>query len=108
MEQVGGKPRLRVLIVARPPVARAGLRGLLAEVPGVSVVGAARSLDDVGERLAEGEVDVVLGSWDGGNLDLAVALVELLATEGRPLVLLGDAPAPADLGALVRVGLRGF
>jgi DNA-binding NarL/FixJ family response regulator len=108
MDLPGERGSLRVLVVARQPMARAGLRGLLAEVPGVEVVGMARSPDEATDQARARGPDVVLGAWDRGDLDNAVALTELLASQGWPVVWLGDTPSPSDLQGLVRVGLRGF
>lgn len=99
---------LRVLIVARRPVERAGLRGLLDGVSGVSIVGVARSVEEAAQTRQSAEMDVVLAAWDEGGVEASLALTESLARDGKPLVLLGDAPAPTDLARLVRAGLRGF
>lgn len=89
-------------------MARAGLRGLLDGVPELVIVGMARSLEEAARQLQTTPADVVLGAWDEGGFDTALVLTESLARDGKPLVLLGDAPPPTDLTHLVRAGLRGF
>ncbi|MBI3976852.1 MAG: response regulator transcription factor, partial [Chloroflexi bacterium] len=99
---------LRVLIVARRPVARSGLRGLLDEQGEVAVVGQAGSVAEAGQLAIERAPDVALAIWDAGNTDEIVALAEAVGAAGAALVLLADAPSADQLSAVVRAGVRGF
>jgi DNA-binding NarL/FixJ family response regulator len=108
LDPTGTVEPLRVLVVARQALARAGLRGVLGELADVTVVGLARSADEAETLARDLRPEVVLAAWDGADADAAVALVEALAAAGTPLVLLGEPPSPPDLAALVRAGLHGF
>lgn len=101
-------PRLRVVVVARQPIGRAGLRGLLVELSDVAVVGQATSVEQATATVADLTPDVVLASWDSAGTEEALALVEAVGTLGVPLVLLGEAPGPTELSLMLRSGLRGF
>jgi DNA-binding NarL/FixJ family response regulator len=116
-EESGGSPtiaevtpwrRIGVLVVARQPVARAGLRALLAGRPEVYAVGQAGSVDDavdLAQRLAP---DAAMASWSPGELDDVLALARGLRPIGTPLLLLGDAPDPHELAvAIADGGVRG-
>lgn len=99
---------LRVLVIGRQPIARAGLRGLLGELGDTMVVGVGASFEDAGTLAADLQPDVVLATWDQGDVDGVVALAETLGAQGAPLVLFGDAPPPPDLTLALRTGVRGF
>jgi DNA-binding NarL/FixJ family response regulator len=99
---------VRVLIIGRQPIARAGLRGLLGELGDALVVGVSASFEDAVALAAEVRPDVVLAAWDQGDVDAVVALAETLGSQGAPLVLFGDAPPPPDLTLALRNGVRGF
>ncbi len=99
---------LRVLVVARQPIARAGLRGLLAEIENVVVVGQATSVDQAAGVVSDLHPDIVLASWEAAGVEEMRALAEAVGILGIPLVLLGDTPDTADLSAVLRAGVRGF
>src|ERR1700730_5714590 len=56
--------QLRIVVVARQPVVRAGLRGLVADIDGVRVVGAFALAEDALEHISDDSTDVVLAAWD--------------------------------------------
>ncbi len=101
--------RVGVLVVARQPVARAGLRSLLSGRDDVYAIGQAASVEDaidLAQRLAP---DAALGSWGLGELDEALALSRGLRPLGTPLLLLSDAPEARDVVELVQgAGVRGI
>lgn len=99
---------LRAVVVARQPIARAGLRGLLAARADVVVVGQGASTGDTAHLAADLRPDVVLAAWHAGDVEEVAALAETLGGAGTPLVLLGDLSAPVALGPLLRAGVRGF
>jgi DNA-binding NarL/FixJ family response regulator len=102
-----GTPPIRVLIVARQPIARAGLRGLLGDLGDVAIVGVTTGLREAATAAAEARPDVALAAWDGGEVEAIVALAESLGGAGTALILVGDAPPPSDLTAVLRAGARG-
>jgi DNA-binding NarL/FixJ family response regulator len=99
---------LRVLVIGRQPIARAGLRGLLGELGDALVVGVGSSIEDAGMLVSDLRPDVVLAAWEQGDVNAVVALAETLGSHGAPLVLFGDAPPPPDLTLALRNGVRGF
>ena len=103
-----GRPPLRALVVARQPLARAGLRALLTETDSISVVGQAMGHDEASTLAAEVRPDVVLAAWDDGDTVASVALTAALSSQGIPLVVVGDAPSSIELAELLRAGVRGF
>jgi DNA-binding NarL/FixJ family response regulator len=109
-------PRLRVLIIADDPLARAGLAAMLASHPDCHIAGQSGTGADMGAALEVFRPDVVL--WDLGWEPLSAAasapvsddaarglarLVEMRDT-GPPLVVLLADEAPA--AALWAVGVR--
>lgn len=100
--------QLTLLVAARQPIARAGLAGLLADRDDLAVVGQAATAEDAERQAAELRPSVVLAAWDAGHFDEVLALAEALEVTATPLVLLGEPPAPADLNAYLRRGVRGF
>ncbi len=56
---------------------------------------------------AETRPDVVVAAWDEGDSDLIVALAEAMSPHGIPLLVVGDAPTPAELAEVLRAGARG-
>jgi DNA-binding NarL/FixJ family response regulator len=97
-----------VLLLARQALARAGLRGLLAESADAVVVGQAASAEDV-ERLASGLApDLLLAAWDSGDADELTALADAQAVAHVPVVLVGEAARAPSLVSLVRAGVQGY
>jgi DNA-binding NarL/FixJ family response regulator len=97
---------LRVLVVGRQPLARAGLRGLLAERADVVIVGPVASLDEAIPLAATG-ADVALAAWDVADAEGLAALIDALAAQGVPLALVADVPSADTLADLLRAGVRG-
>src|SRR5439155_8162351 len=83
--------RLRVLLVGRQPLARAGLRGMASELPEVVVIGVTASTDDTLIAAKDSRPDVVLAASDVGEADVVASMIQVLATEGIPAVILGHA-----------------
>lgn len=102
------RPVLRVLLIARQPIARAGIEGLLAGGGEATVVGATDSLNEAESLIAELRADVALAVFYSGSIDEVLALTEALAPTGTPLVLLADSALPVEAGAAVRAGVRGL
>lgn len=102
------RPVLRVLLIARQPIARAGIEGLLAGGGEATVVGATDSLNEAESLIAELRADVALAVFYSGSIDEVLALTEALAPTGTPLVLLADSALPLEAGAAVRAGVRGL
>jgi DNA-binding NarL/FixJ family response regulator len=101
--------RVGVLVVARQPVARAGLRSLLAGREDVYAIGQAASVDDAVDLAQRLGPDAALTSWGLGELDEVLALARGLRPLGTPLLLLGDAPEPREVAELVQgAGARGM
>lgn len=99
---------LRVLVVARQPMVRVGLRGLLVERPDVVVVGQASTVEEAAQRSAELAPEVVVYAWDGEHIDEVAALVDSGASTRTPVVLLGDVPPSGELALLLRAGVQGY
>lgn len=102
-----GRPALRVLLVAGQAMARAGLRGLLAGREDLLIIGDRAHVGDAGDIGIDPPPDVVLASWDPGTGG-EMATLNALAAIGIPVVMMGDMPAPRELQALLRAGLRGY
>ena len=88
--------QLRVLIVARDQLVRAGLAALLAPQPGSLVVGQVGPSEDLGSALQVYQPEVLL--WDlGWDADTALALLSDLPDNAPPVVaLLADHSQTAD------------
>jgi DNA-binding NarL/FixJ family response regulator len=99
---------LRVLIAARRPVVRAGLRGILAERGDVLVVGASESVEDTSHQVAELQPDVLLVAWESGDAIAAAGLTNAASVVATPIVLVGETPAARELRSVLRAGIRGF
>ncbi|MGH2459588.1 MAG: LuxR C-terminal-related transcriptional regulator [Chloroflexota bacterium] len=102
------RPLLRALVVARQPLARAGLRALLTDSETVTVVGQAMGHDDAATLAVEERPDVVVAAWDDGDANASAALAEAIGASGIPLIVIGEAPSPAELAEVLRAGVRGF
>jgi DNA-binding NarL/FixJ family response regulator len=102
--------RIGVLVVARQPVARAGLRALLAGRADVIAVGQASSVDDGVDLAARLAPDAALTMWGGGELEDILALGRGLHPSGVPLLLLAEPPDPAEVALLLASdsGVRGI
>ena len=102
--------RIAVLVVARQPVARAGLRALLAGRADVYAVGQASSVEDALDLAQRLTPDAALTSWGPGELEEVVARARGLHPLGTPLLLLCDPPDPHELPLLVGgdAGVRGL
>ena len=98
---------IRVLVVARQPMARAGLRGLLAERGDLYVVGQAGSPEQAVEPLTELAPDVVLVALHPDEAR-ETSLLGLVSRSVAPVVALGELPLVPALRALLSAGLRGF
>jgi DNA-binding NarL/FixJ family response regulator len=105
---VNATQRLRVLIVGRQPLARAGLRGLVGELSDMVVAGVTTSVDDAALAAKDQPPDVVLAASDAADSAALAAMVATLAAEGIPTIVLGQAPAPEELALALRAGLRGY
>lgn len=99
---------ITILVLAATPVARAGLRALLADDPvgDLRVVGEATGSGDLLAQIAACQPDCLLVDPDPIDAALLDTLAELTRTEpGRPVVLLG--PAGPDTGReALRSGAR--
>lgn len=100
---------VRVLIVANDPLARAGLRALLADVPGTDIVGHLAAVPDLIAQLAAYRPEVIV--WDmGWDMDRGTAhtplddLTEVCEHDYAVLVLLAD---EAEVSAVWIAGARG-
>jgi len=96
---------LRLLIVAPDLLARVGLAALLAEQPGLLVVGQLAPTDDLGKGLAVFQPDLLL--WDlGWSTQVTLEALSAIAEDGPPvLALLDDEAAVAEVWA---AGVRGI
>jgi two-component system nitrate/nitrite response regulator NarL len=94
---------LRILIIANDPLARAGLAALLAEQPGIAVVGRISAADDLHGAVETCLPDVLL--WDfGWQREASIDALSSFAELGVPgLALLPDEVSP---GAAWSAGLR--
>lgn len=106
-EQPSNQP-LGVLIQARQPIARAGLRGLVAESGAAQVSGQATTPSEAAALAQDLAPDVVLAAWEAGETEDLAELSETLASTRVPLLLVGDEPASGELAGLLRAGVRGF
>jgi DNA-binding NarL/FixJ family response regulator len=99
---------VRAIIAARQPIARAGLRGLLADLSDVTVVAVTTAPADASRAAAELRPDLVLLAWEGEEVEVVVALTETLADTGAALiVVVGEPPPPSAVLAFLRAGGRG-
>jgi DNA-binding NarL/FixJ family response regulator len=100
--------RVGVLVVARQPVARAGLRALLAGRSEVYAIGQAGSVEDAIDLAQRLTPDAAMASWGPGELEDVLALARGLRPLGTPLLLLGDVPDPHELALIIGdAGARG-
>lgn len=98
---------MRVLVIARQAIARAGLRGLIEERADLQVVGEATNAEAAARDAEEQAADVVLALWDGGRVGDVEALAEIASNHDVPLVLLVNASITAEIATILRVGTRG-
>ena len=109
---------IRILLVDDHPVVRAGLRAMLADFPGVSVVGEAANGDaalaELGRLNTLGEpVDLVLMDLQMGNgMDGVTATGRIKAGEAGtpppPVLILTTYDTDADILAAVEAGASGY
>ncbi len=97
---------IRVFLIAASPLARAGLRDLLA-ARGVKVVGSAANIDSLSDRAPDAEIGVLLidASGDQSESILADLADSGLASE-TSIVLLIDSPATGWSNEALRSGVR--
>ncbi|HEX5417861.1 MAG TPA: response regulator transcription factor [Chloroflexota bacterium] len=95
---------VRVVVIARQPVARLGWREVLAEASGLLVVGVAgvESTEGIAELLP----DAVLAVNGGDDLRAITPLAGELGESGVPVVVVGPLPE-ISLAGLLRAGVRG-
>ncbi len=77
-------PSLRVLIVDDEPLARAGLRAIVAAEPNVTVVGECANGAEAVERLALGDIDLALVDIQMPDLD-GFSVIDAVPAEQRPV-----------------------
>jgi len=107
-EKARAERRIAALVVGRQPIARAGLRGLLEEIDDALVVGQATTVEQAAAIALDLRPDILLVGWETGQAEEIALLAETLGPAGIPVVLLGEAPSPAELNVLLRAGVRGF
>jgi NarL family two-component system response regulator YdfI len=96
---------IRAFIVAASPLARAGLRNILA-AQGVELVGAVSSIEFLADHLSEGEADVVLAEVSGEQPETILGSIHQLELSSQvAVVLLADHPAPGWVAEAVRAGI---
>jgi two-component system, NarL family, response regulator YdfI len=95
----------RVFIVATSPLARSGLKNLLASI-GVSVVGRSATLDALLDQIGETEPDAVLVDATGQNPEAVLdGLIGSDLTSETTLILLMDRSRPAWIADALRAGV---
>ncbi len=97
---------IRVFIVAASPLARAGLKSVLAS-RAIQVVGASADLDVAGDQFSDGSVDVILMGASGESSE--ALLDSLQASEvaaDAPVMILSDQPGALWGSAILRAGVR--
>jgi DNA-binding NarL/FixJ family response regulator len=100
-------PPVRVLLGESQSLVRAGLRALLEDDPGISVVGEAGSGDEataLGERL---DPDVVLLDLAIAGLDSVTATARICAVTGSTVLLLVDSEADERIVLALLAGASG-
>lgn len=86
----------RVAVFARSELARAGLESLLANVPGIALVGHASTIDELSRVYAAAAPDVVVIDAEGSDGDSGVNALAFSDIRDSPgIVLLTDDPADA-------------
>src|SRR4029079_12934694 len=93
-----GKMRLKVLVADGQPLIRTGIRGALAGVDGLEVVGEASSDTQVSPLIARTSPDVVLLDLQMAGAD-ALLLLESIAEEHPDVqvIVLGHRPDPEEI-----------
>jgi DNA-binding NarL/FixJ family response regulator len=99
---------LRVLVVARQPIVRMGLEGLLGQSDDLRVVGLATRVSEAEAQLASLRPEVAVAAWSTGELDDLIRLAEVSVEQAIPLVMVGELPTVGELNTLLRAGVRGF
>jgi two-component system, NarL family, response regulator YdfI len=97
---------IRVFIVAASPLARAGLENLLA-ARGVEVVGSDGTVDSIGSRLLDAELEVILVDTSGEGAEAVLeSLTESDLASEAALVVLADDFVEGSAAEALRVGVR--
>ncbi|GAA1343140.1 response regulator [Arthrobacter roseus] len=105
---------IRILLVDDHPVVRAGLRAMLADFQGMSVIAEASegraAIAELAKLSALGDpADVVLMDLQMGNgMDGASATREIKAQDGPPVLILTTYDTDADILAAVEAGAAGY
>jgi NarL family two-component system response regulator YdfI len=96
---------IRVSIVAASPLARLGLKELLADSD-IEIVESVASLSVLGEdRALDGESDVIVADISGESVETSVASLANGAGD-TPAILITDRAAPASIQPSLRAGIR--
>lgn len=98
----------RVLIVDDQEIIREGLRSLLAVDPRFSVVGECQDGNQVLQRIAEVEPDVVIMDVRMPVMDGATATREVRSADGPPVLILTTFDDEETLASALRAGAAGF
>ncbi len=98
----------RVLIVDDQEIIREGLRSLLAVDPRFSVVGECQDGNQVLQRIAEVEPDVVIMDVRMRVMDGATATREVRSADGPPVLILTTFDDEETLASALRAGAAGF
>ena len=106
MSETPSRP-LRVLIIARQSIVRAGLRRLIAGRDDIAASGETAAANDAADIGTGPLPDVILAGWDPASPDGDAGL-DALARSRAPVLLIGDMPSPRELRAILRGGIRGF
>ncbi len=100
-------PPVRVLICDDQEVFRHGLRAVLRQIPGLSVVAEAACVGEALPLASSARPDVTLMGVDGQGPVLPDLVRDMTGT-GTRVLLLGEAGAASDLLEVLRAGARGY
>ena len=99
---------IRVLLVDDQEVVRAGLRSLIATDRGLTVVGECTDGDEVLDRIAQCNPDIVVMDIRMRRTDGATATASVRATGGPPVLVLTTFDDDETLASALRAGAAGF
>lgn len=99
---------LRVLVIARQPVTRAGLRALFTDRDDIHIVGQIGTVEGAEDLAHEVGVETILAATSPSNPSEAATLLDFANRVGLPLVLLIDTPLPGAPRTLLGTGGRGL